>query len=166
MNYTPECRSFPEAYLMLPVNSFFRKIPESFKAQNPEYVKTFFEKTFHLPQAQSHVNVNRVLKIYSTCKLYPENKQKIPQVHDCCSTHLRYQNRIAFRQYCYGIVISLSCQTYRHDVLILSIATAPPRTTSIRRNLLLRSAINSLFRRSVSLHSKSTLSLPISATCT
>jgi len=48
---------------MLPVNSFFRKIPESFKAQNPKYVKTFFEKTFHLPQAQSHVDVNRVLKI-------------------------------------------------------------------------------------------------------
>ena len=59
-----------------------------------------------------------------------------------------------------------SRHAYLHDVLIDSIATAPPRTTSIRWNLDFNRAISSLFLRSVSLHSKSTLSLPISATCT
>ncbi len=47
-----------------------------------------------------------------------------------------------------------------------SIATAPPRTTSICLNFDFNSAISSLLRLSDSLHSKSTLSFPISATCT
>ena len=64
------------------------------------------------------------------------------------------------------ICITAYLHNYRQDVLIDSIATAPPRTTSILRNLDFNRAISSLFLRSVSLHSKSTLSLPISATCT
>ena len=66
----PRCRSSTIPQNPVLVNTFSEISPEGFNAQNKEFVKSFFEKNFCLPQAQNEPLVNSILKIsYTFSKL-------------------------------------------------------------------------------------------------